>query len=68
MKSKFFNGPFNIKPDILLPIHFLPPKKIIKNESTESTKIKPWRIYIPKSNKLFKLESSTTFARKDKKN
>ena len=94
IKPKFFNGPFNIKPDKFIPIH-LPTKKIIKNDSTknestknestknestknestknessknDSIKIIPWQIYLPKSNKLFKFESSTTFAQKDKKN
>ena len=89
IKPKFFNGPFNIKPDKFIPIH-LPTKKIIKNDSNknestknnsikndsikndssknDSIKIIPWQIYLPKSNKLFKFESSTTFAQKDKKN
>ena len=79
IKPKFFNGPFNIKPDKFIPIH-LSTKKIIKNDSiknestknesskNDSIKIIPWQIYLPKSNKLFKFESSTTFAQKDKKN
>ncbi len=59
-KPSWNTGPFLIRYNDLIAIHTKPPKEQPKPE-----KIKvPWKVYIPKSAKVFKLEFDKNLVKK----
>jgi hypothetical protein len=52
-KPPFFNGPFNIKNEVYVPIHNKPPKDIVKEKKPKV----PWNQASVKSHKLFLLDT-----------
>jgi len=59
-KPSWKTGPFLIKYNDLTAIHTKPPKEQPKPKKIEV----PWKVHIPKSAKLFRLEYDNSFVKK----